>query len=58
MISDLVNIHKDFYTFNQAKFRPLYSLLSLNAISLYIKSFCHLVNVLTNKTNICTKEKS
>ena len=46
MIPDLVYTSKDLYVSNQVRSKPIY-LLSLEAISLYIKSFCHLVNALT-----------
>ena len=49
---------RDFYTSNQVRSRPMYLLLSLSAIDLYIKSLCHLDNTLTDKADIRTKEKS
>ena len=67
MVLNLVYINKGFYIFNQVKFRPIYSLLSLSHICFHIIQFYYLVNILTfiksiwfysiNKTNIYIKEK-
>lgn len=46
MILDLAYINKDFYIFNQVKFGLIYFLSDLNIISLYVKKFCYLVNIL------------
>ena len=46
MISNLAYINKNLYIFNQIKFKPIFLILDLIIISLYIRSFCNLVNVL------------
>ena len=52
MILNLVYISKNLYTFNEVKFRPIYLLLGLSIISLYIVNFSYLVNVLTSTKSI------
>ncbi len=60
MIPNLTYTNKDLYVFNEVKSRPTCLFLDLNAISLQIRGFCHLVNILTStldKVNIYTKKK-
>ncbi len=58
MILILAYTSKSFYTSNQVRFRPMYLLLGLSATNLYTKSFCHLINAITNKTNIFIRKNS
>ena len=57
MILDLICISKDLDIFNQVISRSIYLLSGLSVIDLYNRSFCYLVNVLTDKANIYIKEK-
>ncbi len=56
MISDLVYINRDLYTSNQIRSRSTY-LSSLDATSLYIRGFCHFINLLTDKADVYIKKK-
>ncbi len=57
MIPDFVFTSRDLYASNQVRSRPTY-LSSLGATGLYIKDLCYFVNVITDKANVCTNEKS
>ncbi len=58
MIPDLAYTSRDFYTSNQVKFKFTYLSSGLSITDLYIKSFCYLVNILNNKTDVHIREKS
>ncbi len=58
MIPDLVYTSRDFYISNQLKSSPICSLLELSATGLHTRNLCHLVNILTNKADVCIREKS
>ena len=57
MISNLIKTSKDLYVSNQIRFRLIFLPLDLGTTSLHIRDFYYLVNTLTNKADICIKEK-
>ncbi len=57
MISDLAFPSRNLYASNQVRSKLTYLSLGLSATDLHTESFCHLVNTLTDKADIYTKEK-
>ena len=56
MIPDLAYTNRNFCTSNQISSKLIY-LLDLDVICLYIRSFYHLVNALTDKAVVYIREK-
>lgn len=58
MISNLAYISKNLYAFNQVRFKLICLPSSLSATDLNTKNFGYIINILTNKTSVCTKKLS